>query len=122
MEIETQTIRELQTPYKMIYKNEIYELLKFDRKFVIKGFKVKTVNGKIDSVYINSPHPNAKPRTGEFCIPHKLRQLELNENTLTMIKSMLCCFNLDDCYFTPWSEIEYRKQEVNGAWQTKMKR
>jgi hypothetical protein len=26
-----------------------------------------------------------------------------------MIESILRCFNLDNCYFTPWDEIEYTK-------------
>jgi hypothetical protein len=121
MKIQTKTMREVNVPYKLIFKNQIHEITKLDRKFVIKDYKIKTVNGKIDTVTLQNPHPNANPRTGEFCIPHRLRMLPLNENTLKMIKSMLCCFNLDDCYFTPWDEIEYVKQEVIGAWKTNMR-
>jgi len=118
MNIKTETIRNVHTPYKLIFRNQIHEILKLDPKFVIRGYKIQTVDGKIDNIFLNNPHPNADPGTGEFCIPNKLRELELNENTLKMISTMLCCFNLDDCYFTPWDEIEYRKQEVIGAWQT----
>lgn len=117
MNIENKNIMEVYVPQKLIFRNEIYEMLNIDPKFIIRGFKVKTVDGKIDTVTLQCPHPNANPRTGEFCIPNNLRKLDLNSNTIKMIKSMLCCFNLDDCYFTPWDEIEYRKQEVLGAWQ-----
>ena len=117
MEIKTHNVREVHVPHKLIFKNQIHEIIDIDPKFVIKGFKVKTVNGKIDKVTISCPHPNANPKTGEFCIPHSIRSHDLNKNTVKMIQSMLNCFNLDDCYFTPWDEIKYRKQEVIGAWQ-----
>jgi hypothetical protein len=119
MKIRDEERVEVIIPYKLIFKNQLYEILNLSPKFIITNYKIKTVDNKIDTVTLNNPHPNASPRTGEFCIPHKLRSFELNENTLNMIKSMLCCFNLDDCYFTPWNEIEYEKQEVNGAWKTK---
>jgi len=117
MKIKNHSIMEVYVPKKLIFKNEIYEILNISPKFIINGYKVKTVNGKIDIVTLPCPHPNANPRTGEFCIPSNLRDLDLNKNTIKMIESMLSCFNLDDCYFTPWDEIEYRKQEVIGAWQ-----
>jgi hypothetical protein len=63
-------------------------------------------------VILNNPHPNANPKTGEFCIPSYLRDYTINEKTLQFTENMLRCFNLDNCYFTPWSEIEYRKIEV----------
>lgn len=119
LNIRTKRIRDVMVPHKLIFKRRVHEILNLDRKFVIKDVEVKTVDGKIDTITLKNPHPNANPRSGEFCIPHSLRQLELNENTLKMIKSMLCCFNLDDCYFTPWDEIEYTEQEVAGAWQSK---
>lgn len=119
MIIKDYLIREAHTPFKLIYKNQIHEITSIDRKFVIKGYTIKTVNDKIDTVTIKNPHPNANPRTGEFCIPNSLRKLKLDENTLNMINLMLCCFNLDDCYFTPWDEIKYKKQEVLGLWKTR---
>jgi len=117
MVIKNHSIMEVYVPNKLIFKNEIHEILNLDSKFIIGGYKVKTVDGKIDMITLSCPHPNANPRTGEFCIPSNLRKLDLNSNTIKMIENMLCCFNLDDCYFTPWDEIEYRKQEVIGAWQ-----
>jgi hypothetical protein len=119
MEIRDKIFREIHIPYKLVHRNQIYEIVKLHDKFIVKGFIIKTVNDKIDMVIINNPHPNANPRTGELCIPNQLRRLKITKNTLNMIRTMLCCFNLDDCYFTPWDEIEYRKQEVSGAWKTK---
>ena len=102
-------IREIHTPYKLIYRNEIFNIIDIHRKFIVKEFIVKTVDGNIDSVFLNNPHPNANPRTGEFCIPNKLRKLTFDKTTISLIRSMITCFNLDDCYFTPWDEIQYER-------------
>ena len=117
MEILNHEVTEFIRPRKLIYRNELHTITKLAKKFDIVSYVVKTVDGKIDMVILNNPHPNAVPRTGEFCIPNNLRQHELTDNSKHMITSMLSCFNLDDCYFTPWDEIEYKKQEVLGAWK-----
>jgi hypothetical protein len=117
MEILNTTIRTHISPRKLIFKNELYSITKLAEKFEIKNYIVKTVNEKIDMVIINNPHPNANPRTGEFCIPSSLRKHKLSDKTNSMIVSMLSCFNLDDCYFTPWDEIQYERQEVLGSWK-----
>lgn len=117
MKILCHEINEYIKPRKIIFKSEIYTITKLAKKFEINSFHVKTVNGKIDTVILNNPHPNAIPKSGEFCIPHNLRKYELTNNSINMITNMLSCFNLDDCYFTPWDEIKYEKQEVLGAWK-----
>ncbi len=109
MEIQDIEVTALIMPRKLIYKNEIYKITKLKKKFEIRNYIVKTVNDKIDMVILNNPHPNAIPRTGEFCIPNNLRQHELTKESNSMIISMLSCFNLDNCYFTPWDEIKYEK-------------
>ncbi len=119
MKIMNVEISEFIMPQKLIYKNELYRITQLAEKFEIKGYVVKTVDNKIDMVILNNPHPNAIPRTGEFCIPNNLRQHELTKETNSMIVSMLSCFNLDNCYFTPWDEIKYEKQEVLGTWKKK---
>jgi hypothetical protein len=108
MKIQTKRIREIIVPTKLIFKKQYHEITNISRKFVIRDYKIKTVDDKIDTVTLNNPHPNADPQTGEFCIPHKIRELEVNEKSLNFIRVMLCSFNLDDCYFTPWDEIEYK--------------
>jgi hypothetical protein len=101
-------MREIHVPQKLIFNKQIHNITNIDKKFITKDYKIKTVNGKIDTVTLNNPHPNADPRTGEFCIPNLLREWEINETSLNFIRSMICCFNLDDCYFTPWDELEYK--------------
>lgn len=121
MNIVNHIVREVYVPHKLLYRNQIHEIIDIDPKFVISGFVIKTVNDKIDQVLLKNPHPNANPKTGDFCIPSSLREHELSKNTIKMIENMLCCFNLDDCYFTPWDEIKYQKQEVIGAWKRNIK-
>ena len=119
MEILNHEITKFIMPRKLIFKNELYKITKLAPKFEISNYIVKTVNSNIDMIILNNPHPNASPRTGEFCIPNTLRKSKLTENSNSMIISMLTCFNLDDCYFTPWDEIQYEKQEVLGTWKKK---
>lgn len=107
MIIKDKKIFDINVPNKLIFKNQVYKITNLHNKFVIKSYIIKTVDEKIDIVTLNTPHPNANPKTGEFCIPHTLRNLSVDKKSLNMIKVMLCCFNLDDCYFTPWDEIKY---------------
>lgn len=111
MKIKEHIINNIYVPSKLIFKNQLYKITDLNEKFIIKGYKIKTVNNLIDSVILETSHPNANPKTGEFCLPHKLRSLKLNKKTKEMIGVMLCNFNLDDCYFTPWNEIECQKIE-----------
>jgi len=112
MEIRDHLIRGLFIPNKLVFKNTLYTITKLPKKFYIKDYIIKTVNDNIDLIIINVPHPNANPKNGNFCIPHKLREEKISDNIKVIIQTMLCCFNLNDCYFTPWDEIEYEEQEV----------
>lgn len=109
MKIKEYIVHDIFAPSKLIFRNKIYQITDLDEKFIIKKYKIKTVDSFIDSVYLYNPHPNANPRTGEFCIPPNMRLLKVNKTVKKMIGIMLCNFNLDDCYFTPWNEIEYQK-------------
>lgn len=109
MKIQTKRIMEIVVPGKLIFKNQMHHITNISKKFIIRDYKIKTVDGKIDTVILNNPHPNADPRSGEFCIPPQIREWEVNKKSLNFIRMMMYCFNLDDCYFTPWDEIEYKK-------------
>jgi hypothetical protein len=111
MKIKEYIVNDIFAPSKLIFKNQIYQITDLHEKFIIKKYKIKTVDNFIDTVSLYNPHPNANPRTGEFCIPSNMRKLKLNKTVKAMIGIMLCNFNLDDCYFTPWNEIEYKKIE-----------
>lgn len=109
MKIRTTTMREIHVPNKLIFKKQMHDITNINKKFIIRDYQIKTVDGKLDTVTLHNPHPNAEPDTGEFCIPHSIRSWEINKKSLDFIKIMICCFNLDDCYFTPWDEIEYKR-------------
>lgn len=99
-------------PKKIIFKHQIYEILDLPFKYIIKGYTIKLCDDKIEAIILNTQHPNADPQTNEFCIPNSLRKHKITKKSKAMINSILYCFNLDDCYFTPWNEITYEKQEV----------
>ncbi|MHA1802245.1 MAG: hypothetical protein ACTSWJ_10955 [Candidatus Heimdallarchaeaceae archaeon] len=105
-------------PDRAIYDGMLYRM-NIDRKFILKGYKVKSINKKIDQIFVKGTHPNANPRTREFCIPNKLRKYSLNSETTNVIQTIMRCFNLDDCYFTPWDEIEINPMEVLCKWENK---
>lgn len=109
MKVEEKEIQTFLAPQKIIYKNCLYKITQLNPKYFIRGYKVLLVNDKIEGVTIDSPHPNADPTNGDFCMPETLIGEELNQMSINSINSMLCCFNIDDCYFTPWGEITYEK-------------
>lgn len=96
-------------PNKVIYNGELYLITDIDDKFIIREYTVSLFNGKIYSVKIDCDHPNADPETGQVCIPSVLQDHGFSDQSKAMIHSILCCFNLDNCYFTPWGEFDYEK-------------
>jgi|WetSurSiteA1Bulk_404760.scaffolds.fasta_scaffold00030_33 hypothetical protein len=99
-------------PNKVIYNGKLYKIVDIDEKFIVTEYMVSLFEGKIFSVKINCSHPNADPTSGEVCIPANLQNHGFSEKSKAMIHSILCCFNLDNCYFTPWGEFQYEKMEV----------
>ena len=109
LDIKDTLVRKVIVPDKLIYRSEIFRIIDIHPKFIVKNFVVKTVNDKIDIIKVSNPHPNVNPTNKNLCIPHSMRTLPLTANTIVMIETILSCFNLDDCYFTPWDEIQYTK-------------
>lgn len=107
--IEDKRVRKVILPEKLIFKREVYRILNIPKKFMIDEFIIKSLDGKIENIIVPTPHPNVNPKTKKLCIPNSMRSLEVTNNTIEMIENILSCFNLDNCYFTPWDEIEYRK-------------
>ena len=112
MDLKKIEVRKTIGPQKIIHNGEVYQIIKYPRKYFIRGYKLTLINGKLDNVHINAEHPNAKPGTGKFCIPNELKKMPFNNNTQQLLETILSQFNLNNCYFTPWNEIQYRKQEV----------
>jgi len=107
MKIKEETINKILVPERMIYNGKVHKLTGLESKYIIKKYVVKTVNKKIDVVYLNSVHPNCDQNTKQFCMPNILRQHKFNKKTQLVIENILTTFNLDDCYFKPWSDISY---------------
>ena len=107
MRIKEEIISKILVPERVIHNGKVYKLTNLGSKYIIKKYTVKTVNKKIDMVYLNSIHPNCDPNTNEFCIPNILRQHKFTKKTQRMLEQILTTFNLDDCYFKPWDDISY---------------
>lgn len=118
MEIEETFFPKIIVPDRAIYDGNLYRM-EVSRKFTLRGFKIRSVNDKINQIFIKGTHPNANPRTREFCLPNKLRKQPLNSETTNIIQTIMRCFNLDDCYFTPWDEIDINPMEVLCKWEKK---
>jgi hypothetical protein len=112
MESKTVKIRKPIAPQKIIHNGDIYQIIDYPYEYFIKGYKITLMDGRIDDVHINGKHPNAQPGTGEFCLPNELRKIPFNSKTKQFLETILSQYNLNNCYFTPWNEIQYQKQEV----------
>jgi len=111
MNIKIHTINTFINPKKIIFNRELFQITKIPSYYHIELYDIKTVNEFIEKVLLFNQHPNANPETGELCIPKLLKKHKVTEQSKNIIHSILDCFNLDDCYFTPWDEITYKKQE-----------
>jgi hypothetical protein len=114
-------VKSVIVPNKVIYNGELYCITDIDEKFIIREYTVSLFDGKIYSVKIDSEHPNADPETGQVCISSMLQNYGFSEKSKAMIHSILYCFNLDNCYFTPWGEFEYERMENNYGRREKEK-
>ncbi len=112
MNIQKVDVRKPIGPKKIVHNGEVFQILSYPKKYFIKGYKITLVNGRIDNVHINGSHPNAQPHTGKFCIPNTLRKMDFNDDTQELLETILSQYNLNNCYFTPWNEIRYKRQEV----------
>ena len=99
--------KEMIFPDKLIYDHSFYKIKVTDPDYVINGFQVYTEENKIQKIKLNCSHPNCNPNTKEFCIPDCVKNLEINEESLKTIISMLKLFNFDNSYYQPWISFDY---------------
>ena len=94
-------------PNRMKYKNSYSRITSFKSpyKFQIRDYTIFITEGIVVKVKTDSPHPNKNPETGNFCIPEGMEFDR--KHTPVILETMFRTFNLDDCYFTPWTEFTY---------------
>jgi len=101
-------------PDRAIFRRKVYQM-DIEPELFLKGYKIiKTEKGLIDKIFIRGKHPNADPRTREFCIPFAFRHMSIldGKKVENLIENKLSCYNLDDCYFIPWDKIDLIEPEV----------
>lgn len=108
MELIKKFINKIFVPKRLIYKSKLYRITKLiNTNYILEGYTIELLDGKIFDVIINNIHPNADPSTGEFCLPDIMYEKDLTDERKLAIENILQTFNVDSCYFTPWGEIEY---------------
>jgi len=90
-------------PSKAIYRRKVHDIVDFDDKLIIDGFKLKMKGGRIQSLILESEclHPNCNPFNREFCLPHTIVGGKMGKQMLFRIIQVLKTYYLDDCYEFP---------------------
>lgn len=99
-------------PERIIFKRDLYKITNIDKKYIIKEYTIQTYKNGFEKLILKSPHPNAIPKTGEFCIPERLIGKPVDSKLKFIIETqLLVTYNLDNCYFTPWDELQCQYME-----------
>lgn len=94
-------------PDKLIYKDEIHEIIKLDKSLWINGFEIYlNENGNIEKIVIDGKHPNADPGTKVLCLTDEIIGKPFEKIGYPMILSLISTYNLTHCYFRPWKKIK----------------
>lgn len=101
-------------PSTLIFKKQCKKIIEYDDKFVIKEYRLHfSKDDKLKKVTIRRGfHPNCDPQSGELCLPQTLQMKEADLSIIPHIETLLGTFNLDDCYYQPWSEFCYEGGRV----------
>lgn len=93
-------------PNRLIFKKQCKKIIEVDEKFIINEYKLYfTTSSELEKVTICSFHPNCDPHNGELCLPRSLGMKRADNTIVLLVENLLRTFNLDDCYFQPWSEF-----------------
>jgi len=97
-------------PKIMNYKNKIYDILTVDDSLIINRYDICLKRFKVVSIILYNNHPNCNPNTNEFCLPiyMKNQKIESIKNAIPLILSI---YNIDNCYYSPWGLITYKKRD-----------
>lgn len=102
-------VKSLLIPYRVIKKQKLYYITSLNSKYYIRDYRIflNELN-QLSLLYINNPHPNAD--NGLFCLPKNIIELKWTDENRNIVENMLKTFNLDDCFFIPYSdELEYEE-------------
>lgn len=98
-------------PRRIIYNNKLYEIIRIhDSSLIIRGYTIYLNNGNLNGVTISGKHPNCD-NSGNFCLPRNMREIPFSDQIFSTIKTLLLTYNLNDCYFSPWSGVDYKEMK-----------
>jgi len=105
------TVKANVIPNRVFYKGQSKQITEISERCVITRYKVDILDNKIKKVFLkDAKHPNADPRTGEFCLPLHLKDMKYSDESLDKIEKTMETFNLLSCY-----EIPYGMFQVEGG-------
>jgi len=105
-------------PSKAVYRKQVYDILDYDDRLIIKGYKIRIKEGRIKCLTLKSEclHPNCNPYNNEFCLPHTVIGGQLGDQMLFRINQLLSTYYLDDCYEFP-RELFIMRQNTIGDYE-----
>ena len=97
-------------PDKVWYRNKIKKITEIEEHLVIREYDVITdVYNLIMKVFLKSSiHPNANPKTGEFCLDRDIRGLPYNKENIEKLEKDMKKFNLLNCYHVPYGSFKVK--------------
>jgi hypothetical protein len=89
----------IQSRHSSFYLNsdQSTELIKLG--YGITQIRIKK-NKNITEVYCKGKHPNLNKKSNQFCLDPEFLSIELNKNSLCLLKGLLSHFNLKDCFLS----------------------
>ncbi len=92
----------------MRFKGNVYDITSVDRDYIIREFDIIVEDMKIKRVILKDKHPNCNPETNEFCLPTEFEGMNLNPSVIPLIEGLLKIYNLENCFYSPWSKFRWR--------------
>lgn len=95
-------------PSRLIYQNKLYSIISIDDDYIINKYEIYLDNyDRIENIHIDANHVNSDPDTDLFCLPEDIKQRQLSNKLIREIEIIMETYNLNNCYYTPWSYIKY---------------
>jgi len=96
-------------PNRIIYQKSLYVILDLPEDHIINGYLIITNHQKIKKIILNGYHPNCDPDNHIYCLSDKYLNVEPTDSVLNIIENNLRTFYFDECYYTLWKSIKYKK-------------
>ena len=103
------SIKKKIVPKKLIVDSNFHKIKVTNPELLIRSFDIYTDDKNLIQKIIitKGKHPNCNLKDGVFCIPNYFTSLELNQETIEIIKEMFKIYNFESAHYLPWDAFEY---------------